>query len=332
MNVLFSIVFCIAVSYAFVELFRRLRFSGVAAMIVAGILTGSSVVRQALLDPNTELIYMIGDIGLLCIMFIAGLEVSWSVLSREKRDAAFVAVFAAVVPFVLGSLAFLAMGFGLEVSIFAGICISVTAEATKAKVLVDMEKLETKIGSLMIGTGIIDDVFGMGLFILFGYMFAIFPIKDVVLLSGAIIMFFFGVIVHRQIGRTKNKIPLLEKIIFYFVSPFFFVSMGMNFSTRSIIIEPFLLLIILALAFGGKILGTILTKPFTKLKLMQLFLVGLGMNSRGAVELALLFVAFKTGLLPVYVYSGLVAMALITTLIFPILFTRFVRKNPKIMN
>ena len=50
------------------------------------------------------------------------------------------------------------------------------------------------------------------------------------------------------------------------------------------------------------------------------------------MELALAFIAFRAGFLPVNVYSGLIIMAIITTLIFPPIFNRIVTKNPDIMN
>jgi Kef-type K+ transport system membrane component KefB len=333
MNVLFSLAFCIIISFAFVMIFKRFRISSIVGMLIAGLLIGSSLSRRLFLEPNTEIIISLGDIGLLSIMFLAGMEISWSMLYKEKRDAALVAIFAACVPFLLGFLTFVVLGFGLEVSLFVGICMSITAEATKAKVLVEMKKLKTKIGSLLMGVGIMDDAFGLGLFILLGYLFSVgFAVKEAMVLSGAVLAFFGGVFIHKQIGRTQRKIRDLEKILFFVISPFFYVSMGINFNTMSLIFEPVLLLIIIAIAFLGKMVGTMLTKPFTRLRMKQLYLVGLGMNSRGAVELALAFIAFRAGFLPVSVYSGLILMALITTMLFPLFFNRFVSKNPSIMN
>ena len=54
------------------------------------------------------------------------------------------------------------------------------------------------------------------------------------------------------------------------------------------------------------------------------------MNSRGAIELAIAFLAFKMGLINLTIFSALVAMTLITTLVFPIIFTKILKKNPKI--
>jgi Kef-type K+ transport system membrane component KefB len=55
------------------------------------------------------------------------------------------------------------------------------------------------------------------------------------------------------------------------------------------------------------------------------------MNSRGAVELALALLALQTGLIEIDVYSSLVVMALVTTLIFPVILRRGLEKDPDVM-
>jgi Kef-type K+ transport system membrane component KefB len=82
---------------------------------------------------------------------------------------------------------------------------------------------------------------------------------------------------------------------------------------------------------AGKIMGSLSAKLFTRLSLKQLYLVGWGMNSRGAVELAIAFLALQAGLVSVNVYSSLIIMALATTIIFPFIFRRMVKKDPEIM-
>ena len=139
-------------------------------------------------------------------------------------------------------------------------------------------------------------------------------------------------LVHRIIKRISLGVQYFEKFLLIFVIPFFFISMGIHFSFQSLILKPFLLLIIIIVAIAGKIFGVLLTKPFTKLSLKQLYLVGWGMNSRGAVELAVAFVAFRIGLLSAGIYSSLVIMALTTTLIFPFFIVPMVKKEPHIMD
>ncbi|MBN1896394.1 MAG: cation:proton antiporter [Candidatus Aenigmarchaeota archaeon] len=333
MYMIFSIVFMLSIFFFMTHIFRKMKISTVIGMIISGLIIASAPFRDVYLIPNYAVIETLGDIGLLGIMFIAGLEVSWSMLYSEKKDAAIIAVLASFTPFFLGFVVFFFAGFPIETSLFVGVCMSITAEATKARVLMEMRKLKTKIGSLMMGAGIIDDIIGMSLFFIIGYFFhTSLPSKEVLLLAGVILSFFFGVFVHREIGRHENMIPEFEKIITYIFVPFFFISMGMRFSFESLILNPFLIIMTISVAIVGKMTGSLLTKPFTKLKTIQLYLVGWGMNSRGAVELALAYIALRSGLLDVGVYSSLIIMAMATTMIFPFIFTRTVKKNPTIMD
>ena len=59
-----------------------------------------------------------------------------------------------------------------------GIAISITAEATKARVLLELKKLRTRIGSAMMGAGIIDDILGLVLFIIVTALFKKVYLKD----------------------------------------------------------------------------------------------------------------------------------------------------------
>jgi Kef-type K+ transport system membrane component KefB len=133
------------------------------------------------------------------------------------------------------------------------------------------------------------------------------------------------------LGREKLVVLKVEKFLLTFLIPFFFIGMGIHFSFESLFLKPWLLIVVIVLAIFGKIAGSMLAKLFTQLSWRQLHLVGWGMNSRGAVELALALLALQAGLIEIDVYSSLVIMALVTTLIFPIVLRRMLQKNPNIM-
>jgi Kef-type K+ transport system membrane component KefB len=333
MHLVITLAVCIMASYLFAALAKRLRISSVVGLIISGIVIGSPALRDIVLEPSTELILSLGDAGLISLMFLAGMEISWRRFCKEKRDAAIVSVSAVMTPFLLGLVTFLALGFPLLVSLTVGICMSITAEATTAEVLLELKKIKTRLGSLMMGSGIIDDVIGMGLFVLVSYWFSeSFMTRDLILLVGAILAFFSGIAAHRFIGREKYAISYLERFLLLFAIPFFFIAMGIHFSLESLNLNLLLLFVIIVIAIVGKIFGVLLAKPFTGLSLKQVYLVGWGMNSRGAVELAIAFVAFKVGLLDdIKIYSALIVMALFTTIVFPFFVRRITRKEPGIM-
>jgi Kef-type K+ transport system membrane component KefB len=56
------------------------------------------------------------------------------------------------------------------------------------------------------------------------------------------------------------------------------------------------------------------------------------MNSRGAVELVIALLALRHGLIAQEIFSALVVMAIVTTLVFPFVLQREIRKNPEAMD
>ena len=88
---------------------------------------------------------------------------------------------------------------------------------------------------------------------------------------------------------------------------------------------------IILVAIAGKIVGVMVTRGLTGFSFRQLYVVGWGMNSRGAVGLAIAVMAFKSGLLNEGLYSSIIMMTLVTTLIFPFFLMREVKKNRGIM-
>ncbi|MFQ5999594.1 MAG: cation:proton antiporter [Candidatus Bathyarchaeia archaeon] len=153
-------------------------------------------------------------------------------------------------------------------------------------------------------------------------------------LIGAIIAGFLLQVSMKSLKKKDEEeiVETTKLITLAFVVPFFFVNIGLNFDFSTLLGNSILLITTIAIAFSGKILGTLVTKPFSSLSTKQLYLVGWGMNSRGAVELVIALLARNYGLIPLEVFSALVAMAVITTLTFPFVLARGIKKNPGIMD
>jgi Kef-type K+ transport system membrane component KefB len=117
-----------------------------------------------------------------------------------------------------------------------------------------------------------------------------------------------------------------------FVVPFFFANIGLNFDSGALFTNLTLLTFTILIAFVGKILGTLIVKPVSSLSLKQLYYVGWAMNSRGAAELVIALIAFQFGLIPIEIFSALVTMAMITTLTFPFVLSRGIKKNVGLMD
>ncbi len=311
---------------------RRIRLPAVVSLIFVGILLGMSPISTGLIGENVDAINSIGDIGLVFLLFLAGLETSWSFLRREKHDAFLIAAFGFITVFSLGFGVFRLLGFDNVVALVVGVTLAITAEGTTARVLLDLKKIKTRLGATMLGAGIADDVIGLAAFAAVTIFFGGFSLGENVLVFAAIVAFFAGLFSQKFLGRELRFVASLENFLTIGVIPFFFISSGLHFDFAAIVFDGWILPLVLALAVVGKFLGVVLVKKFVRFDWSQMWLIGWAMNSRGAVELALALTAFKMDLISAEIYSSIVLMTFVTTLIFPFVIGRAVRRNSKIMN
>ena len=332
MNYILTIILIILISYLLSQLSKKIKWPEVVSLILFGLIVSFPEVRNFLIVPNEGLISFLGTMGLFSLMFLAGLESSWKILYKEKKDSVIIAFLSFIVPLILATGVFLLLGLPFSVALIIGVCLSISAEATRAKVLLNLNKLKTKIGSILMGAGIVDDLLGLFSFIIITSFLHQTHITELLLILGVIFFFFIGIVSNHFI-KKENKIRVaFEKALLLLLVPFFFVSIGLNFSITSLLVNILLLTVMIATAMSGKFIGAFISKPFTKLNFRKLYLIGWAMNSRGSIEIALALIAFKINIISVEIYSALVITALLTTISFPLAITYLIKKFPKIMN
>lgn len=396
MQVLAVIPIILIVAFVLGELFRRVGLPQVVGQIVAGLVFGTSILGTLILGdtPTLLVIDFLATLGILMLLFLAGLEIDIEKIRETSRDSVLISLSSALVPFLLGfaTIMIFLPQYGLLTALVFGGAMMVTSEGTKVKVLMDMNSLNTRLGAVMLAAGTIDDVFEvlflslvavlgqggdiwslaaipleMAVFVVIAFvsfkvisrllqyldkkhgeeteLFSIVMIFILVLaalsqmlgigyLIGAIIGGFLLQISLRDIStRHKRELLMVIRLLALgFIVPFFFVNVGLTFDLATVLSNIPLVLVTVIIAFLGKIIGTIIVKPYSSLSLKQLYYVGWAMNSRGAAELVIALTALQFGLIPLELYSALVAMSLITTLTFPPVLARGIRKNPGLMD
>ncbi|MBU1090177.1 cation:proton antiporter [Patescibacteria group bacterium] len=332
MNLIITLIVVLLISRLFVLLAHKLKLAKVVGLLLAGLLFGYPPMRAWIIEPQSETIFNLGNVALLALMFIAGLESSWREICKEEKETLIIAIFAMLIPFLCGFAVLQMLGFSLMASLMGGVCMSITAEATKVEVLLEFKKLKTKVGATMMTAGIIDDLLGLAFFVAITYYLGGARIAENFLIVAAVVAFFAGIILQKAIGRKHPWLKNFERILDYFLIPFFFVAIGLHFDFGAILLNPLILIAVIGTALIGKLAGTLLAKPFASFDWKQLYLIGWAMNSRGAIEMAFALIALNTKLVSAELYSALIVMALFTTLLFPVMFVRILEKNPKIMN
>lgn len=119
------------------------------------------------------------------------------------------------------------------------------------------------------------------------------------------------------LGDSEHLAERAKEIIHQFINnifaPLFFVAIGLkvNFVTN---FDAWLTLIIILIAFAGKIVGAGLGTRLGGFSWRESIAVGFGMNARGAIEIVLGLVALEYGLINETIFVSLVIMALVTSM------------------
>jgi Kef-type K+ transport system membrane component KefB len=119
------------------------------------------------------------------------------------------------------------------------------------------------------------------------------------------------------LGDSEHFSERAKEIVHQFINnifaPLFFVAIGLrvNFVTN---FDLLLTLIILVIAFTGKIVGSGLGTKLGGFSWKESLAAGFGMNARGAMEIILGLIALENGLINEKVFVSLVIMALVTSM------------------
>ncbi len=124
---------------------------------------------------------------------------------------------------------------------------------------------------------------------------------------------FWGEKIH-----THNS-KLISGITFGFFAPIFFVFIGIEFDLKSLANSIPLLLTLLSAAVASKVAGGFLAARITKFSNHESLAIGCLMNGRGMVEMAIASIGYSMGLIDESLFSVVIAIGFITTIITPII-------------
>lgn len=146
------------------ELFMRLKLPIVLGEILAGIIVGPFalgglfIYNGSSLVGITEEIKIIGEIGAIVILFMAGLEMTPKEFLKGGKAAFIVATCGVVVPFFAGLVVFQMFGFDALQSMLIATALTATSIAISIQVLSEFGKIKTPEARLIIGAAVIDDI------------------------------------------------------------------------------------------------------------------------------------------------------------------------------
>ncbi len=151
----------------------KFRQPGVLGELIAGIIIGPFVagwISQQLFgvplfidlnSPAGEFVSVCADIGIILLLFLAGLSIDVDEFKKSEKSATLVAVTGVVTAFLLGfGVAFL-LNWTLIQAAFMGAVLVATSVGITVRTLMDVHRLHTRVGMTILGAAVLDDIIGI---------------------------------------------------------------------------------------------------------------------------------------------------------------------------
>jgi len=376
------------------ELFLRLKLPIVLGELLAGMIVGPFALGgffvvdgKQLLQINNE-IRILGEMGAIVILFMAGLEMTPKEFLKGGKASFTVGTLGVVVPFFAGLAVFQLFGFDALQSMLIATALTATSIAISIQVLSEFGKIKTSEARLIIGAAVVDDILAIAVLSVVSSIagsgggieniditeiivtilqvlgfFAIMLIVAVVVIpkiitprlwkakgsvEGIATASFFGaaalagsiglspIVGAFAVGMALSTTKVFEKVENYIgkigliFAPLFFAIIGAQVDLRAVDLNILMLSgVIIAVAIVTKLFGCGLPAMMFLKSKKKGMRVGIGMISRGEVGLIVAGVGVTAGILTSEVYSTIVIMVAVTTIITPIWLKMEYRKEQK---
>jgi Kef-type K+ transport system membrane component KefB len=137
---------------------RKVKMPEVLGALLAGVIIGPVCLNLVSYDSNIKLL---ANLGVIFLMFLAGLETDLEQFKKAGKSSFVIALFGILLPLLLGTLcAFLFYNNTIE-NLFIGIILTATSVSITVETLTELGKLNTTAGVNILGAAVIDDILGI---------------------------------------------------------------------------------------------------------------------------------------------------------------------------
>lgn len=198
---------------------RKCKAPQVVGEIIAGLIIGPSIL--GLVNQSDFLIEMT-EIGVIILMFSAGLETDLKDLMKTGPIAALIACAGVFIPLVCGALLYMAFygvsPWGSEEfykAVFVGTILTATSVSITVEALKEMGKLKGKVGTTILSAAIIDDVIGI-IVLTFVMGFKSPDSNPLSVVFNTVLFFIFAIVVgficYKIFKMVDNRYPHTRRI------------------------------------------------------------------------------------------------------------------------
>ncbi len=223
MSILYILLVLLIVTRLFGELAERFKQPALLGELVAGICLGMLVHRFDATFPvlaglaDNEVFQSLTDLGIFFLMLLGGIELHPAKLIKASKNALVIAVAGMLVPLglgvLLGYIALPQTELKSAQLLFLGTAMAVTAVPVSIKALMDLGKLESQVGQIIVSAAVIDDILSLVLLAVLTSFLSTGTVPDLTtfaLIAGKIGIFFIvagvlGKYVFPRLGTLAGK-------------------------------------------------------------------------------------------------------------------------------
>lgn len=348
--------------------------------LIVGLLLGPSVFNifgQPYFETahTVDTLHELGELGVILLMFAAGLEIHLSDFAKTGRPALFAGVLGVIVPIGLGMAVVLPFGYSSSQALFLGIVLAATSVSISAQTLMELGFLRSREGLILLGAAVVDDVLAIAvlsayvaietgggggllgltwivarmLLFLIGAFFLgrwllprlalwaerlqvsqglmSFAVVSVLIFAwaseavGGVAAITGAFIVGVALSSSQAKEELetgIHTLTYAFFVPIFLVGIGLRANARLLSADDLgLVVAVCIVAVLSKLIGAGAGARLGGTTWSEALRVGVGMVSRGEVGLIVAGVGVTAGVIEADVFTVVVIMVLVTTLVTP---------------
>ena len=215
---------------------KRFKLPQVVGALLAGLILGPAVLN---IIEETDFIKQLAEVGVIVLLFNAGLESNLSEFKKSGKTSFIVAVMGVMIPLIGGTILAYCINHGkvenasvFVQNIFIGSVLTATSVSITVETLRELGKVSTSVGNIIVGAAIIDDVLGMLVLTIITSLAgsSVSVIKVIVKIVGFFIFsIIVGIITYKLFNKWVDKYDI-DKRRFVIVS--FVICLLLSFSAE----------------------------------------------------------------------------------------------------
>ena len=376
MSELFQITLILITNMLVILLSQKINLPVVVGQLMIGIILGPALLNVV---HQSHTIDFLAELGVILLMFLAGMESDLKLLKKYFKPAITVAISGVLVPLISFILIGNIMDYQLPTSIFYGLVFAATSVSITVEVLQEYNYVKTSAGSVILGAAVVDDILAVLLVSIFSASTGTGKNNLVVIIITQLVFMFFLYLVVKYIPRIFDRLNSLQLpkkytnfalllclvlslladyagmsavigsffaglaisqtkyvqeiesninlIAYSFFIPIFFTSISLPLSFKGFGTNLPIILILSIIAVLTKILPAYVSSRAFKFSKNESFTIGSGMVSRGEMALIISQIGLEAKLISTTLYSELVIVIIITTIIAPLLLKISLKKQ-----